>query len=59
MHYCNSKKLVLMKDSDLVFDDERINRAIAKIKIPDYLKNKGSAWIIKNKVRQNGKHVQL
>ena len=42
-------------NSDLVFDDRRINVTLNKIKIPSYLKNKGGAWIIKNRVRRNKK----
>ena len=45
-----------MRDLDLVFDDEEINRALSRVRIPKYLKGKGSAWIIREKVRKNKKN---
>ncbi len=44
-----------MSKGDLVFSDRRINEAISRIKIPKYLEKKGSAWIIREKIRKNGK----
>lgn len=38
---------------DLGFKEKRLNEIFAKIKIPKYLRGKGSKWIIKNLIRKN------
>jgi len=40
---------------DLGFKEKKLNEVFAKIKIPKYLQNKGSKWIIENLIRKNKK----